>query len=143
MNWVIYFIAAVTLGAHAPAGRSGLQFSAKTRLVGGDSLVSSAAVHNEGAQALRLSFGGCPILLRVYRQGQAKPVWNGGNAMCFSVEKLVTLAPGERKSFRRADAVASILGHSLRPGRYEFRVRFRTTPGAAEIHSGEATLTRR
>lgn len=138
---------AVDPAGDAPAALrtpDGLEYSAETLVMESFPVQLNTRVHvtNSSSSARTLTFpDGCVVLVRAYRAGSSKPVWDQGNSVgCTMALVGVNLAPGETRTLESRTGAAEILGDSLPDGRYTLEAYLRPSTGTVTVDAGVADL---
>lgn len=124
---------------------------ARQPLVVGGTLTVQLTARNPRAEAIRFELVAlCTPTLRLYR-ASSTPAWDqwtwwqarpGG---CKGVDRTIVLRPGQSREMSGSAEVATVLGDSLPPGRYQVAVvvwQRAPTPRLLEIPAGSIDLNR-
>ena len=136
------------------AGTDVLRYSASidARTTANQAIVARLVVTNISQSPQRVEFSPCPfnypVWLRAYRDTGGRTVWDSNAAyastICYMVEAVKMLQPGESADFHLNFPTTVILGDSLPAGNYVFTI----TPEHVnpqlllELGAGSADLTR-
>lgn len=126
-----------------PAQTARFVFSA--RAAGGDSLQVALTVRNRADSTVHVSYGACPVELRVLRPGTDVVVWTMPPRPCPMYLRLDSLTAGGEMSPREFTVVvpsAAILDDSLGHGDYRIQARVTLGRDTATVDAGSVRLGR-
>ncbi len=126
-------------------------WQAREPLLVGGTLTAQLSAHNSRPEAIRFTVASpCTTSLRLYREAST-PAWDqltwwqarpGG---CKGIDRMVVLQPGQSREWSGSAEVATVLGDSLPPGRYQVAVvvwQRAPTPGLLEVPASSIDLNR-
>ena len=102
-------------------------------------------VTNEGSARSTLEFhGGCPVLMRAYRENATTPSFDGSNVVCTLPLGLMTLDPGQADTLTDAVNVSRIAPRGTTPAPYRIEALFAANiqdhPDRYVLDAGHVTI---
>lgn len=124
---------------------------AQQPLVVGGTLTVQLTARNPRPEAIRFTMAGfCTPTLRLYREPSTTAWdqwtwWQARPGGCKGIDRTIVLQPGQSREMSGSAAVATVLGDSLPPGRYQVAVvvwQRAPTPGLLEVPAGSIDLNK-